>query len=195
MIFYSGGYPDENDSEKVKGLYTVGTREDSNQFKELRKIAEKNNETIYYNERNCVYCFRITEEQSNELMKPYIKIREKSKENIKKVTYTYNKLFGEFEKPKKVISDILNWKRPTKEVFEKYGFKIEKVELDGNYPILYVKYNENSIEEKTVFEKISQEIFKANGYWDFKIVDEVNKFSVSITGDKKSKKIVKIEYK
>ncbi len=48
--------------------------------------------------------------------------------------------------------------------------------------------------EKTVFEKISQEIFKANGYWDFKIVDEVNKFSASITGDKKSKKIVKIEY-
>ena len=106
-------------------------------------------------------------------------------ENIKKVTYTYSKLFGEFEKPKKVISDILNWKHPTKEVFEKYGFKIEKVELDGNYPILYVKYNENSIEEKTVFEKISQEIFKANGYWDFKIVDEVNKFAASITGDKK----------
>lgn len=77
---------------------------------------------------------------------------------------------------------------------EKLSIIILAFLLDGNYPIFYVKYNENSIAEKTVFEKISQEIFKANGYWDFKIVDEVNKFAASITGDKKSKKIVKIEY-
>ena len=94
-----------------------------------------------------------------------------------------------------IIRYIEGWKHSTKSILLNNGFKIEKVELDGNYPIFYVKYNENSIAEKTVFEKISQEIFKANGYWDFKIVDEVNKFYVSITGDKKSKKIVKIEYK
>ncbi len=93
-----------------------------------------------------------------------------------------------------IIRYIEGWKHQTKSILINNGFKIEKVELDGNYPIFYVKYNENSIAEKTVFEKISQEIFKANGYWDFKIVDEVNKFAASITGDKKSKKIVKIEY-
>lgn len=92
------------------------------------------------------------------------------------------------------IRYIEGWEHPTKPIFINNGFKIKMVELDGDYPIFYVRYSGNSIAEKKVFEKISQEIFKANGYWDFKIADEANKFSASITGDKKSKKIVKIEY-
>lgn len=193
MVFYSGGYPDENDSEKVKVLYTIGTREDSNQFKELRKIAEKNNETIYYNEINCVYCFRITEEQSNELMEPYIKIREKAKENIKKLTYTYNKLFEEFEKPKKVISDISNWKHPTKDVFEKYGIMLSRVEIIENYPIFYTKFKKKKSDNE--MKKILEELLKANGYWDFEIKDEFSKERIKIFGDRENKKMDRYEYK
>lgn len=193
MIFYSGGYPDENDSEKVKGLYTVGTREGSIYFKELKKIAKENNEIIYYNEINGVYCFRITEEQTNELMKQYIKVREKAKESIKKVTYTYNELFEEFEKPKKVISDISNWKHPTKEVFGKYGIKLNRVEIIENYPIFYTKFKKKISDDE--LEKILEELLKANGYWDFEIKDEFNKKRIKIYGDRENKKLEQYEYK
>ena len=193
MIFYSGGYPDENDSEKDKVLYTIAIREGSTQFKELRKIAEKNNETIYYNDLRGIYGFRITEKQSNELMTPCIKIREKAKENIKKVTYTYNKLFEEFEKPKKVISDISNWKHPTKEVFEKYGIKLNRVEIIENYPIFYTKFKKKISNNE--MEKILEELLKANGYWDFEIKDEFSKNRIKIFGDRENKKIDRYEYK
>ena len=193
MIFYSGGYPDENDSEKVKVLYTVGTREGSTQLNGVKKIAKENNEKIYYNDLCGIYGFRITEEQSNELMKPYIKIREKSKENIKKVTYTYSKLFEEFEKPKKVISDISNWKHPTKDVFKKYGIKLNRVEIIENYPIFYTKFKKKISNNE--MEKILEELLKANGYWDFEIKDEFSKNRIKIFGDRQNKKMDRYEYR
>jgi hypothetical protein len=192
-IFYSGSYPNENNEEKDKMLYTVGCGNASKQFEQLKNISKENNETIYYNQRRGVYCFRITEEQSNELMEPYIKIREKAKENIKKVTYTYNKLFEEFEKPKKVISDISNWKHPTKDVFEKYGIMLSRVEIIENYPIFYTKFKKKKSDNE--MKKILEELLKANGYWDFEIKDEFSKERIKIFGDRENKKMDRYEYK
>ena len=125
-------------------------------------------------------------------MKSFINIRKIAEKNIKKVTYTYSELFGDIQNSKKVISDIKFWSHPTKNIFNKYKIKINKVELIENYPIFYVNLEKNY--SKNELDKIISELLKANGYWDFELKDSSTNKIIKVYGDKKNKKLIKWEY-
>lgn len=191
-IFYSGEYPNEKDSETYDIFYSVGSEERSIQFNKFCSIAKENKEIIYFNENKSLYCLRITEKQSDELMKPFTDIRKTAEENIKKVTYTYSELFGDIQNSKKVIFNIKTWSHPTKNVFNKYKININKVELIDTYPIFYVDLGK--VYSKSDLDKICTELLKANGYWNFEIRDSSTSITIKVYGDKKSKKLIKWEY-
>lgn len=189
-IFYSGSYPNENSMEEDNILYTAGSREGSGQLDELKNIAKERDENIYYNEINGAYCFRITEEQSDELMKPYLKIRKKAEENIKKVTYSYDELFGEFDKTKKRVLDISTWTHPTKEIFLKQNIELAKVIIDDkNFPIFYV----SKMPEKfnILNYNFLSNLAEKNGFWNFGIKTKDN--LLKVVCNKSKKRVVKIE--
>lgn len=183
IIFYSAGSIDED-------LYTIGAWDDSIEFNQLKMIAKENNENLYYNQIRGVYCFRITEEQSDELMKPYLKIRKKAEENIKKVTYTYDELFGEFDKTKKIVLDISTWTHPTKEIFLSQNIELAKVIIDDKkFPIFYI----SKMPEKfnILNYNFLSDLAEKNGFWDFGIKTKDN--LLKVVCDKSKKRVVKIE--
>lgn len=98
----------------------------------------------------------------------------------------------DFDKLKKVISDISTWSHPIKDIFNKYKIKINKVELVDKYPVFYVSFGK--VYSKVELDKIISELLKANGYWNFEIKDELTEKSIKIYGDKKNKKLLKYEY-
>lgn len=93
-----------------------------------------------------------------------------------------------------VISDIASWKHPVKDVLVKKNIKILKVELLRNktYPIFYLEiapvYEFNSQFAK-YFDILLNEIAKANGYWDFRVVDVKKGLKFEVECDKKNKLI------
>lgn len=96
-----------------------------------------------------------------------------------------------------VISDIAGWKHPVKDVLTKENIKILKVELLRNktYPIFYLEiapvYEFNSQFAK-YFNNLLNEVARANGYWDFKVVDERKGLKFEVECDTKSKLINEI---
>lgn len=93
-----------------------------------------------------------------------------------------------------VISDIASWKHPVKDVLVKENIKIIKVELFRNktYPIFYLEiapvYEFNAQFAK-YFNSLLHEIAKANGYWDFRVVDVKKGLKFEVECDKKNKLI------
>lgn len=93
-----------------------------------------------------------------------------------------------------VISDIASWKHPVKDVLLKENIKILLVELLRNktYPIFYLEfapvYEFNSQFAK-YYNSILHEIAKANGYWDFRVIDGKKGLKFEVECDKKIKLI------
>lgn len=75
---------------KVAFMVTVPSYED----KEI-EITMKMKKQAYFNEEDGLYYFNVTEAQYDELTKDYFQAREKSEEELEKVTYTYEELFSD----------------------------------------------------------------------------------------------------
>lgn len=71
-------------------MVTVPSYED----KEI-EITMKMKKQAYFNEEDGLYYFNVTEAQYDELTKDYFQAREKSEEELEKVTYTYEELFSD----------------------------------------------------------------------------------------------------
>ncbi len=94
------------------------------------------------------------------------------------------------------IGNINSWKHGTKDVMEKYDIKIEKVELydDKIYPIFYVQFADvDKMNSKWGF-KVLEEVLKANGYWNYAIIDKQKNVYFEVIGNKSMKTIEKILY-
>ncbi len=90
----------------------------------------------------------------------------------------------------RLITDIKNWKHPTKEVFENNNMVLWKIELreKRRYPVFYVK----SDKEANIYNyRIVSDIAEANGFWDYMIINK--RESVKVFCDKIKKRVVKIE--
>ena len=75
---------------KVAFMVTLPFYED----KEI-EITMEMKKQAYFNEEDGLYYFNVTEEQYDELTKDYFQAREKSEEELEKVTYTYEELFSD----------------------------------------------------------------------------------------------------
>ena len=58
------------------------------------QFADEIKEEGYYDEGHAVYYFKVTEKQYEELTKNYFEAEQLARDNIKKVSYTYEELFG-----------------------------------------------------------------------------------------------------
>lgn len=91
---------------------------------------------------------------------------------------------------KTVITDIENWKHPTKKVFENSNMELWKVELNDSrrYPVFYVKNNK----EINIYDyRVLSDIAEANGFWDYLIVKESQ--YIRVFCNKIKKRVVKTE--
>lgn len=72
-----------------------------------------------------------------------------------------------------VITDIKNWKHPTKQIFTEHGFHVKKVVLINKIkPIFYVETPEVAATCDTAgLVQIFRELSKANAYWPFDVID------------------------
>ncbi len=109
LWFYSGTSPiqysfqslDENGyTEYSTWLYIVPTKSETKYFLTLPEYPKKNDYTKipkdikkYSVEKDSHFYYRVTENQWDELTKEFFKSKETSKENIKKVKFTYDQLF------------------------------------------------------------------------------------------------------
>lgn len=87
-----------------------------------------------------------------------------------------------------------NWNHPVKTILDQYNIKIIKVELLNKkvFPIFYVEFDPvYKLDSKGVkyFEVILKKIATANGYRNFKVVDEKNKLVFEVECDKDKKTI------
>ncbi|MCX7709860.1 MAG: hypothetical protein N2484_08405 [Clostridia bacterium] len=91
--------------------------------------------------------------------------------------------------------DINTWSHPTKEVLQKSQVKIVKVELlkDKTYPVFYVELpREITQENQEYFNHLTDELSKANGYWDYQIQDIKRSLIIDVKCDKEAKRIESI---
>lgn len=72
-------------------VYFVGTPRYADENKNIEATEDMKNQ-CYYNRWTKVYYFRVTEAQYKELMEEFMKAYEYAKENIGKVTYTYEEM-------------------------------------------------------------------------------------------------------
>lgn len=89
-----------------------------------------------------------------------------------------------------VIDDISHWEHPTKEVFQKYEFSLQSVELTNNrkYPIFKVhSLGGHDLDNKDFLDELAAK----NGFWDFQITD--GQSFVNVYCDKANKQIYKTE--
>lgn len=87
-----------------------------------------------------------------------------------------------------IVSDISNWKHPTKEVFAKNGLKVIRIELnkEKTYPTFVLEpFSDYYLENADFLNMLAEK----NGYWDFKITDGI-KF-IEVFCDKANKIIYK----
>lgn len=75
------------------------------------------------------------------------------------------------------IMDISNWKHQTKTIFNHYGIKLNRVELYSDKTFAYFYVNSHSLlSDKNKARELFKQLLKANGQWDFIIVDSNGKF-------------------
>jgi hypothetical protein len=90
----------------------------------------------------------------------------------------------------KVITDIKTWHHPVKTVFQKNKVELSKVELhDQNYPVFYVKFPYDPMlgHNDNYFHPLYYDTLKANGFWNYALVDQEGGHRINITWDKKTK--------
>jgi hypothetical protein len=91
----------------------------------------------------------------------------------------------------RIIEDVAKWKHPVKGVFQKYGVVVEKVELrnKGTYPLFYVRlqYDPHLAHNDGYFRRLYAAVLKANGYWDYELVSQLDDVRIRITYDRKTK--------
>ncbi|MFZ2087892.1 MAG: hypothetical protein WAU47_04900 [Desulfobaccales bacterium] len=90
----------------------------------------------------------------------------------------------------KVINDINTWSHPVKKVFQKHEVVIKKVELHNQtYPVFYVElpYDPKFRHNDRFFRPLYYEILKANGFWDYSLVDPLSEVRINIKWNKKTK--------
>lgn len=78
------------------------------------------------------------------------------------------------EKPY-IINDIKSWKHPIKTVFVNHGIQLQQVKLfvQKTLPYFYIQSHPLLTEkEKAKQKKFTADLLKANGQWDFFLVDE-----------------------
>lgn len=108
---------------------------------------------------------------------------------------TNNKI--EVSNDKKVITDISKWDHPVKDVFITSRIPLEKVELTKNntYPTFYTTLSENvDSNHKSYYENLFKAIAAANGFWDYKLLDESKNINLEISCDKTKKQVTSIVY-
>ena len=74
-------------------VYLVGTPRYAEESKNIEATADMKNQ-CYYDRWTKVYYFRVTEEQYDELTEEFMQAYEYAKENIGKVTYTYDEMLN-----------------------------------------------------------------------------------------------------
>ncbi len=96
-----------------------------------------------------------------------------------------------------VITDISNWKHPTKNVFEKHGIKLIKVVLQQNgvYPIFHAAMPGDPRLVRNDKDNVAflLELGKANGWWDFTLVDRGD-IKVFVKYDRKKKALISWDF-
>ncbi|MDP4147297.1 MAG: hypothetical protein Q8936_22965 [Bacillota bacterium] len=98
---------------------------------------------------------------------------------------------------KVVITNIDAWSHPTKDVFKSFNVVVSKVELTNNktYPIFYVTLSNNvDSKHKVFYENLFKSIAVANGFWDYRLVDEKESIDLQIQCDKKTKTVSSVTY-
>jgi hypothetical protein len=88
------------------------------------------------------------------------------------------------------ITDIRNWHHPVKSVFQKHQVEVSKVELHNQtYPVFYVKfpYDPWLGHNDKYFKPLYYETLKANGFWDYALVDRSAGVRINLRWDKKTK--------
>lgn len=95
-----------------------------------------------------------------------------------------------------VITDIANWNHPVKDVLNKYNIRIMKIELLNNkqYPIFNVEFDpvyRLDTQGAKYFDTLLKSIASANGYWNFKVVDDKNKFVFDVECNKEKRMLLK----
>lgn len=91
ICFHSEGYFNDI-TEEEDAIYLVGFGEDSEEFENYISLAKEMGEQLF--ERSGRYFLRISKEQYDQVTQDYFEAREAAEENIKKVTYTFDELFG-----------------------------------------------------------------------------------------------------
>lgn len=99
IVFYSASYYNDNTQQEDE-IYMVGFVEGSDEFQTYKEYQKVTKEQIYFDELTRTYYFKITQEQYGQLTKEYFESEKIAKENIKKVTYTFDELFGDFRRKK-----------------------------------------------------------------------------------------------
>ncbi|MEN9306530.1 MAG: hypothetical protein RL173_462 [Fibrobacterota bacterium] len=98
-----------------------------------------------------------------------------------------------------VITDIPNWKHPTKAVFQSKGIAIHSVVLvNKTKPIFHVTFPVTpSTCDTNALSQTLREVSKANGYWSYAIIDSTSKstfLKAEVSGDPKKRQTTGIDY-
>lgn len=93
--FYSAAFFN-NRTQKEDEIYVVGFPEGSGYIENLKILVQNGKIEAYFDELTETHYYRITEEQYDQLTKDFFRSREKAGEDIKKVTFLFDELFGEF---------------------------------------------------------------------------------------------------
>ncbi|WP_052339441.1 hypothetical protein [Gorillibacterium massiliense] len=91
IFFHSEGYLNDISNEE-DAIYMVGFREGSEEFEKYKLLAKEMGEQLI--NKDGIYIMRISKEQYDQVTQNYFKSRKIAEENIKKVTYTFDELFG-----------------------------------------------------------------------------------------------------
>jgi hypothetical protein len=89
-----------------------------------------------------------------------------------------------------VIENIKEWQHPVKDIFSKYKVVLYKVELyEKTYPIFFVKfpYDPWFGHNDNYFKPLYYETLKANGFWNYALIDRSSHCKIDVKWDKKSK--------
>ena len=97
------------------------------------------------------------------------------------------------EKGAVVITDTTAWNHPVKNVFKTHAVTLKKVELlrEGTYPVFTVDlpYDPTVAATNSFFHPLYFELLKANGWWDFALVSELDGIRIEVGWDKAKKTI------
>lgn len=101
--------------------------------------------------------------------------------------------------PETVITDIDQWKHPTKAVFLGKGIAIQRVVLvDKTKPIFHVTFPVTpGTCDTSELNQTLRDVSKANGYWSYTIIDSTSKstfLKAEVVGDPKKHLTTGIEY-